>query len=247
MAKVVPLKEAAEPASERARLSKAISDAKRKRDVLLTHREHMSRAEQLVAQTAAKVEAATAGVETAKALDADDIVKNLRGGTKVVGMAAVRAARQAEADARDEYDGAVIAHKRLGDDLRIIAEGAALAANEIHVRRGELISGLIKELVAEGERVKQREYVITCLLSSLTAAAGEVPVLEQMSEPIRIKCAADRDAVVAEAKELVKRFMLANVTDADRAVGEAACQKLGLSLNWLLEDPAAELSAKESV
>jgi hypothetical protein len=63
----------------------------------------------------------------------------------------------------------------------------------------------------------------------------------------RIKCAADRDAAVADAKELVKRFMLANIADADRAAAEVACQKLRAQLNRLLEDPAAEVSTKESV
>jgi hypothetical protein len=46
---------------------------------------------------------------------------------------------------------------------------------------------------------------------------------------------------------LVKRFMLANIADADRAAAEVACQKLRAQLNRLLEDPAAEVSTKESV
>jgi hypothetical protein len=179
MSKVVNIKQTAEPARERAGLSKAIGEAKRKRDVLLTHRGHMSRSEEYLQTCSKKVESAAEAVTVAKQTDVADIVKSLQSGGKVTGLAAIRSARQAESEAQDEFDNATAAHKRLGDDMRAITEAVALATNEVHVRRGELISGFIKELIDEGERLRQREHVVKCLLSSLTAAAGEVPALER--------------------------------------------------------------------
>lgn len=129
MAKVVPIKETAEPAGERVGLSKAIAEAKRKRAVLLTHHEHLSRAEEYLQTCNKKVEQAAEAVTVAKQTDVADIVKSLQSGGKVTGLAAIRSARQAESEAQDEFDNATAAHKRLSDDLWTIAESVALATN----------------------------------------------------------------------------------------------------------------------
>jgi hypothetical protein len=245
MSKVVNIKQTAEPAGERAGRSKAIADAKRKRGVLLTHHEHLSRAEEYLQACSKKVEQAAEAVTVAKQTDVADIVKSLQSGGKVAGIAAIRSARQAESEAQDEFDNATAAHKRLSDDLRTIPEGVALATNQVHTERNKLISDLATQLVMDGEALRRRTYVVKSLLSTLLAASTEAPVLE-VSEPVKLRCQSERDQPVAEARELVKSFMLANVTDADRAAGETAAQQLRFQLSKLLEDASTEISTKET-
>lgn len=67
----------------------------------------------------------------------------------------------------------------------------------------------------DGEALRRRTYVVKSLLSTLLTASTETPTLE-VSEPVKLRCQSERDQPVAEARELVKSFMLANVTDADR-------------------------------
>jgi hypothetical protein len=213
--------------------------------------EMQARADEYVRQCAERLEAATAAVQTAKSVDAGDVVEHLKRGAKgTVGFAASRAARQAERDALDECDSAALAQQRVNTELLTLAEQAALSDNVTFIERNRLIADYIKQLIAEGESVRRRDYVIKALLSSLLAASAEVPVLDhdgQLSEPAKIRCQAERDQPVAEARELAKQFMLANVREADRVAGEAASQRLRFQISKLLEEPNTEITVKEEV
>ena len=240
------MKEVTAPADTgRDALSRAIAESKRRRGAMLQSVEMQHRAIAYVEQCAQKLEAASAGIITAKDKDASDTVRHLAGAKgSVAGITAVKVARQAEADAQDEYGVAAAAKKRVDDDLVALAEAAALADNAVAVERNRLIGDFIRQTIAEGEELRRKAHVGKCLLTALIAAAGEAPPLDyqnQISEAAKSRLAGERDTAVAAEREAARLFLASGVNDGDRSAGEDAAQRLRAQLTKLLEDPATEI------
>lgn len=247
MAKIVNIKpEPDMPAvTGRNALANAISELKRKRSALLVSVGMLDQADANITDAATKLEDAGKAVTAARAADTADAVGGLRKGLKgAVGTAAIKQARQYEDDCRDSFDVATAAKASVHAELITLAEAAALADNAVHVERNRLIANFIKDVIAEGEKLRRQVHVCKCVLTALITTASEVPPLDhqdQISVAARAKCAAEREAVVAADREAARLFLATNLVDTDRSTGEAAAQRLRAQLNQLLEDPSIEL------
>jgi hypothetical protein len=238
----IKTKQAAEP-DGRAGLAKAITDAKRQRSSLAEVSEVRSRTEESLARAAEKLEVATAAIEAAKTADCDDAIRK---GGKTINIASLKAARAHVSDCQDEFDVASAAHARVQEDVRAAVEAVATADSAIFVERNKLISGLVKQLVDEGNELRRRLHARTVQLNMLLTVAAAEPAFDQpIPDALRVRLNAERSAAIAEARDLIRAFMVARPDAGDQAAADAASAKLRDELGKLIVDPSTELSKEK--
>jgi hypothetical protein len=193
-----------------------------------------------------RAEDTAAAVVAARTADRDDAIRALKTG-KTIDLAAVKQARQQEADAQDVYAVAQAAKQQLNDDLLGIAEATALADNDVFVRRNEIIAAIAEKLVDDGQSLRRRLHVTTHLLNTLLTIGNEEPPPDhqrQIGQATKTKCAADRVAPLAATKEAVRLFVASRQSPEDEVAAAAASQTLRARLQQLLEDPSIEIMEK---
>ena len=135
---------------------------------------------------------------------------------------------------------------RVQEDVRAAVEAVASADSAIFVERNKLISALVKQIVDDGNDLRRRLHVRTALLNTLLIVAAEEPPLDQpIPDAQKIKGQGERSAAIAEARELIKTFMMARPDAADQAAADAASKKLREQLGKLIVDPGSEVSIQE--
>jgi hypothetical protein len=247
--KVVNIKQAPAghpPDLHRSDLTRAIVESAKAREAVTAKAEALERADQHLRACEQRLEDAGHAVSEALARDASEAVDELRRGARVKGAGNVRAARMSESECLDEVAVAELARARLVEELAVLKAVAAEAGNKVYVARSNLIARLADKLLNRAEGLRRAVYIERCLLGALIEVVVAAPPVDpDVTEPMRLRHQAEREAPIADVKERINLFVLSR--EEDTAAGAAAAADMRGRLAKLLEDSTVALTADDLV